>query len=88
LTDWAKPLQTLAVPQDHGHASFREAATAILAILDDGEWHKSTEEIREPLQPWVTEHMFRKVKSRCGIEHRQVWDGQHNYVEWRRAKTE
>ena len=54
------------------HATFAEAALAILAILDDGDWHRSTDEIHEPLRPWVGEQMFGKVKSHYKIEHRRV----------------
>jgi hypothetical protein len=39
-------------------SSFDEAAVAILSILADGEWHKSTAEIHDPLRPWVPEYMF------------------------------
>jgi hypothetical protein len=44
------------------HATFDEASREILKILSDGQWHKSTAEIHEPLRPWVQEHMFGKVK--------------------------
>ena len=67
-----------------GHASFDEAATAILAILSDGDWHKSTVEIHEPLRPWVGESMFGRVKQHYRIEHRQVGGGPGSYFEWRR----
>lgn len=68
------------------HASFDEAAVAILAILDDGDWQKSTTEIHEPLRPWVQEHMFGKVKSHYRIEHRRVGGGPDSYFEWRRLR--
>jgi hypothetical protein len=67
------------------HASFDEARDAILAILDDRKWHKSTAEIHEPLRPWVAESMFGKVKKHEAIEHRQVGGGPGSYTEWRRA---
>jgi hypothetical protein len=67
------------------HASFEEAAAAILKILADGEWHKSTAEIHDPLRPWVQEHMFGKVKSHYRIEHRRIGGGSGSYFEWRCA---
>lgn len=66
------------------HASFDEAAAAILRILGDGRWHKSEAEIHEPLRPWVKEHMFGKVKKHYGIEHRRVGGGPGSFYEWRR----
>ena len=68
------------------HASFDEAATVILRILSDGQWHKSTIEIHEPLRPRVAESMFLKVKTHYEIEHRQVGGGSDSYFEWRRPK--
>ena len=68
------------------HASFDEASRAILDILSDGQWHKSTAEIHEPLRPWVQEHMFGKVKKHYSIEHRRVGGGPGGYYEWRRAQ--
>jgi hypothetical protein len=65
------------------HATFDEASRAILSILSDGEWHKSTAEIHDPLRPWVQEHMFGKVKKHYKIEHRRVGGGRGAYVEWR-----
>lgn len=57
------------------HASFVQASIQILRVLEDGEWHRSEREIHEPLRPWVKEYMFGKVKSRFGIECRQVGGG-------------
>jgi hypothetical protein len=65
------------------HAPFDEAARAILRILSDGQWHKSTAEIHEPLRPRVQEHMFGRVKKHYGIEHRRVGGGSGSYYEWR-----
>lgn len=65
------------------HATFDEAAVAILKILEDGGWHKRTLEIGK-LSPWVRDHMFGKVKKHYGIEHRQVGGGEGSYTEWRR----
>jgi hypothetical protein len=65
------------------HATFDEASRAILSILSDGEWHKSTAEIHEPLRPWVAEHMFGKVNKHYSIESRRVGGGQGSYFEWR-----
>lgn len=65
------------------HASFVEAAIQILRVLDDGEWHRSEREIHDPLRPWVKEYLFAKVKSRFGIECRQVGGGPGSYFEWR-----
>lgn len=65
------------------HATFEEASRAILGILSDGQWHKSTVEIHEPLQPWVADHMFGKVKKHYKIESRRVGGGRGGYFEWR-----
>ena len=43
------------------HASSDEASAAILDILDDGESHKVSEEILEPLRRWVSVGMFSRV---------------------------
>ena len=56
---------------------------AILRILDDGEWHKSIDEVHKPLRPWVAESMFGRVKSYFKIEHRKVGGGPGSYFEWR-----
>lgn len=71
------------VAEGYGHASFDEAAVAILRILDDGEWHKSIDEVHKPLRPWVAESMFGRVKSYFKIEHRKVGGGPASYFEWR-----
>ena len=65
------------------HASFDEASAAILDILDDGEWHKVSEEILEPLRPWVSVGMFSRVKTHHHIEHRRIGGGRGSYYEWR-----
>jgi hypothetical protein len=66
-------------------ASFDEASLLILAILEDGEWHKSTAEIHEPLRDRVSDPMFGRVKKHYDIEHRQVGGGPGSYFEWRRS---
>jgi hypothetical protein len=66
------------------HASFDEAAVAILGILADGEWHRSISEIHEPLRPWVQEHMFGKVKAHYKIKSRRIGGGAGSYFEWHR----
>lgn len=68
------------------HATFGEASRAILSILSDGEWHKSTDEIHDPLRPWVAEPMFGKVKKHYKIEHRRVGGGSGSHFEWRHRR--
>lgn len=64
------------------HATFSEASEAILEILADGGWHRSTAEIHEPLRPRVSETMFGRVKKRFNIKHQQVGGGPGSYTEW------
>jgi hypothetical protein len=72
------------------YATFDEAAMAIIAILDDGQWHRRTAEIGQLSRrsPWVSDAMYGKVKKHYKIEHRRVGGGPGGYVEWRRAKTD
>lgn len=69
--------------RSNDRASFDEASLAILAILDDGGWHKRTKELGQ-LAPWIPDHMFGKVKKHYKIEHRQMGGGAGSYTEWRR----